>query len=213
MGPEHSGIPEAASGSKLPFRSPPPSTPAGGAVWPGDKWFRDMGEAAQTIREECERLFCNTLSEVFLGERNRGRQELLVMDAYRLNLRQDYTNHPYNKVKKWIEVWDYAGDATYRGFVTTCGDEETLFVFFEDYTSGNCLKSGLLALFELASLPVFGCARIVTCIPRSGDTVELDIVRNLGWCGFELTTLDPWILLEHNHHVLSPKWLFLVAEI
>jgi len=74
-------------------------------------------------------------------------------------------------------------------------------------------RSSLLALFELASLSVFGCTRIVTCIPRSGDTVELDIVRNLGWCGFELTTLDPWILLEHNHRVLSSKWLFLVAEI
>jgi hypothetical protein len=39
-------------------------------------------------------------------------------------------------------VWDYSGDAIYRGFVAGEDDERTLFVFLEDGTIGQGLKSG-----------------------------------------------------------------------
>lgn len=77
------------------------------------------------------------------------------------------------------------------------------------------LQSGrLIALFELAGMSAFGCSQIVACIRRSQDAAELEVVRNLGWCGFSLTTLNPWVsdgcCCEST---LSPRWIFLCAEV
>ena len=74
------------------------------------------------------------------------------------------------------------------------------------------LLKRLIALFELANLSAFGCAQIVACIPRSHDAVETEAVRNLGWCGFNLTTLQPWSAESGIECSLSTKWLFLDAE-
>ncbi|KAG9815477.1 hypothetical protein KCU90_g25215, partial [Aureobasidium melanogenum] len=59
---------------------------AGGAGWassspqrPGIKARSRSGGAAYTITEECERLFCETLDTVFLGEGNTVAQDSLVM--------------------------------------------------------------------------------------------------------------------------------------
>lgn len=60
-------------------------------------------------------------------------------------------------VKCWMEVWDYAGDAIYRGFLAerkvggvvngAAGVERTLFVFFSDFgLDGQGLKSGYVFL-------------------------------------------------------------------
>jgi hypothetical protein len=73
--------------------------------------------------------------------------------------------------------------------------------------------SRLIALFELASMPMFECSQIVACIPRSQEVTDSEIVRNLGWCGFNLTTLKPWISEQCVEHCLSTKWLFLCAEV
>ncbi|XHG06388.1 hypothetical protein AWENTII_009586 [Aspergillus wentii] len=113
--------------------------------------------------------------------------------------------------------------------------ERTLFVFFAEDTLGHSLKTGyaasstpllflvhrlipptncrLIALFELASISNFDCSQIVACIRRSQDTAELEAVRNLGWCGFSLTTLKPWITDNDDEFSLSEKWLFLSAEV
>lgn len=48
----------------------------------------------------------------------------------------------HDRIQRWIEVWDYAGDAIYRGFVAEISGERTLFVFFEDGALGHGLKSG-----------------------------------------------------------------------
>lgn len=48
----------------------------------------------------------------------------------------------HNRIQRWIEVWDYTGDAIYRGFVTDTNGERALFVFFEDSALGHGLKSG-----------------------------------------------------------------------
>lgn len=48
----------------------------------------------------------------------------------------------HDRIQRWIEVWDYSGDAIYRGFVTEINGERTLFVFLENDALGHGLKSG-----------------------------------------------------------------------
>lgn len=62
-------------------------------------------------------------------------------------------------------------------------------------------------------MPAFDCSQIVACISRSQDTAELEVVRNLGWCGFGLTTLKPWVSDGCRESVVSPRWIFLSAEV
>lgn len=69
-----------------------------------------------------------------------------------------------------------------------------------------------MALFELAEIDTFGCSQIVACVSRSQRTDEMELVRSLGWCGFNLTTLEPWMTSE-TQGCLSDEWLFLVAEV
>jgi hypothetical protein len=47
----------------------------------------------------------------------------------------------HGRIHRWIEVWDYSGDAIYRGFVAENNKERTLFVFFEN-SALDGLKSG-----------------------------------------------------------------------
>lgn len=148
---------------------------------------------------------------------------------------QHHIEDHHGSIQKWVEVWDYSGDAIYRGFVTGEDDERTLFVFLEDGTIGHGLKSGyetilfydlvcfvaniclgrLIALFELAGTDAFDCSQIVACVKRSQHADEMELVRSLGWCGFNLTTLDPWIKSPSGTAgpALSTEWLFLVAEV
>lgn len=45
------------------------------------------------------------------------------------------------EVDAWMEVWDYAGGASFRAFVANDGEEKTLFVFFDiEGTLGRDLK-------------------------------------------------------------------------
>jgi len=45
-------------------------------------------------------------------------------------------------VGMWIEVWDYAGGARFRGFVAGDGEDRAMFVFFDDGVVGSDLKPG-----------------------------------------------------------------------
>ncbi|GFF95424.1 uncharacterized RING finger protein P8B7.15c [Aspergillus lentulus] len=213
-GPEHSGIPEVTSGSKTPSSSPPRLLPVPspvGSSWPGSQLPEYKGEATYTIPEECERLFCDKLRAIFIGEMKFAQQESPGMDAYQS--RPNWAGRGKRPIRNWVEVWDYVGDAIYRGFLTDMNDERTLFLFFRDSVLGHNFKAGLIALFELASMPMFECSQIVACIPRSQEVADSEIVRNLGWCGFNLTTLKPWISEQCVEHCLSTKWLFLCAEV
>ncbi|OGE52636.1 hypothetical protein PENARI_c009G06182 [Penicillium arizonense] len=211
--PEYSGIPEVPSGSKSALLSPPLDIPASSAerTWPGNGWPEFRGEATHTIPEECERLFCDKLSTTFLGEGSFVRQESLGMDVFQNIPNQIGQGH--DRIQRWIEVWDYSGDAIYRGFVAENNGERTLFVFFEDRALDQGLKSGLIALFELADMTTFGCSQIVACVGRSERTDAMELVRSLGWCGFSLTTLEPWMSSGDQGVPISDKWLFLVAEV
>ncbi|KAJ5457124.1 hypothetical protein N7530_012398 [Penicillium desertorum] len=210
----YSGIPEVPSGTKSSRSSPPHDILDSHAerTWPGSNWPEYKGEATHNIPEECERLFCDKLSTTFLGERSFVGQESLGMDAFQ-NIQSNQIEHQHGRIQRWIEVWDYSSDAIYRGFVAEHNKERTLFVFFEDRALEHGLKSGLIALFELADLATFGCSQIVACVSRSQRTDEMELVRSLGWCGFNLTTLAPWVSDREPGPCLSNKWLFLVAEV
>ncbi|KAK2762818.1 hypothetical protein FQN54_000993 [Arachnomyces sp. PD_36] len=210
---EPSGIPEVRSGSNQLSLSPPPTTSAENS-WSNSDVSEYPGEAAQIITGECERLFCDTLSANFLGEGKFARQQSLVVDAYRQRFRPDENSESRIRIQRWLKMWDYSGDAIYRGFVAGVGGDNTLFVFFEGHLSGQGLKSGLMALFELASTAGFDCSRIVACVDRSTNQTELDAtIRNLGWVGFELTTLNDWVSWAGRSKLTSDKWLFMAVEV
>ncbi|KAF4210757.1 hypothetical protein CNMCM5878_003861 [Aspergillus fumigatiaffinis] len=142
-GPEHSGIPEVPSGSKTPSSSPPRSLPVPspvGSSWPGNQLPEYKGEATYTIPEECERLFCDKLRAIFIGEMKFAQQESPGMDAYQS--RPNWTGREKRPIRNWVEVWDYVGDAIYRGFLTDMNDGRTLFLFFKDSVLGHNLKAG-----------------------------------------------------------------------
>lgn len=111
-------------------------------------------EAAYTIPGECERLFCDNMAAIFLGEGNFVRPESLGMDA--LDIRPDEAKKERTCIQRWVEVLDYTSDAVYRGFVGSVGEEQTLFVFFEDSIPGCNLKTGYVYLDILSYL---GCYR------------------------------------------------------
>jgi len=140
--PEHSGIPEVPSGSKSSMRSPPLDLPTSiERSWPGNNWPEYKGEATHTIPEECERLFCDKLFTTFLGEGTGMTQESLGMGVFQ-NIQANHMGPMHDRIRRWIEVWDYTSDAIYRGFVADVDGEQTLFVFLEDGAFGHGLKSG-----------------------------------------------------------------------
>ncbi|EER43417.1 ornithine decarboxylase antizyme [Histoplasma capsulatum H143] len=229
---EPSGIPEVPTGHKFPPTSPPTnvSATAAASAVVADQ-FRSSpkapgcdGEAVQTITEECERLFCDTLWSMFLGERQLAPQQSLVIGATHndnnnnnkgVNVSEIARKRAVGRIQNFIEVWDYAGDTIYRGFVAADGNRRTLFVFFDNHIcAGQGLKSGLMALFEIGSMTDLGCSEMVACVDRSMDEVELDaVIRNLGWVGFELSTLRDWVVPAAKGQFISNRWLFMTVEI
>lgn len=164
--------------------------------------------AANIITEECERLFCETLKAVFLGERNMA-EGSLVDDAH-IPIASDGYFEATEQVQGWVEVWDYTGGARFRGFVSG-GAEKSLFVFFDRGAVGKDLKHGLMALIELAGTPYFDCSTLVVCLDRTSGSGELkNLIRDLGWVGFEMTTLDRW---SNQRDVTSEQWLFLGMDV
>ncbi|EED23600.1 yippee family protein [Talaromyces stipitatus ATCC 10500] len=214
------GMPEVPSGPDSRMTSPPHNISNTANTWPRHKVPRNSidninrGEAAQTITEECERLFCDTLSVMFLGERNRRHRTSLAMGAFQQNVRPDNRKLSRQRdIEAYLELWDYANDAIYRGFVVDGCGQRTLFVFLDSQATSHGIKTALLSLFELAELEAFECSQIMACVPRSDDPVGSGIVRNLGWCGFSLTSLDSWMPPGNGGMALSDRWLFLAAQV
>ena len=146
--------------------SPPPSPDAAPFERPGLKARKRSGGAAYTITEECERLFCETLKAVFLGEGN------ARSDSLEMGMRSSTTTATRRKsfgrahvhglptpspspadgqlafdltqgfVKEWVEIWDYAGGLRFRAFVAERMGSRTLFVFFDQEVIGKDLKQG-----------------------------------------------------------------------
>jgi hypothetical protein len=132
---------------------------------------RKRGGAAYTITEECERLFCETLRAVFLGEGSQQRQDSLVMgmhsttttnitiaNDYGIDARRDSESSMGSSpgmvqfprveigekgaITDYIEMWDYVGGIRFRGFVAEKDEEKAMFVFFDESVIGGDLKAG-----------------------------------------------------------------------
>ncbi|KAK5992370.1 hypothetical protein PT974_05774 [Cladobotryum mycophilum] len=113
-------------------------------------------------------------------------------------------------IDAWMEVWDYAGGASFRAFVADNGTEKSLFIFFDfEGVMGRDLKRALMALIELGDGPL-GCSHIVTCIDRRlpADKAR-ELIKSLQWVGFDMTTLDFW---ANDLDVTSKQWVFMGME-
>jgi hypothetical protein len=70
--------------------------------------------------------------------------------------------------------------------------------------------ASLMALLELCEMDSFSCSRLVVSIDRYTEPVAMDtLVKDLGWIGFELTTLKDF---TGEGEVISDKWLFLEMD-
>ncbi|KAL2071648.1 hypothetical protein VTL71DRAFT_12883 [Oculimacula yallundae] len=175
--------------------------------------------AAYHIRGECERLFCETMKVVFLGDAgkttNNGSFEIgtNVHSApdESVNVHEDYfVKRPSQALDAWVEIWDYSGGSSFRGFVGGDGDKKSLFAFFDSAVVGRDLKQGLMALIELAE-SVFAVNQVVICLDRSVPEVDRKaFLKSLRWVGFELISLDMW---ANKLDVTSDRWLYLGMEV
>ncbi|KAF2650513.1 hypothetical protein K491DRAFT_608600 [Lophiostoma macrostomum CBS 122681] len=193
------------------------------------------GGAAYHITEECERLFCETLRTVFLGEGDMARQDSLVMSMHK-QLPADVNDYGVQvqqfadqgtglpsppesdgpavakgSICDWIETWDYVGGIMFRGFVAENDGEKAMFVFFDQAVIWGDLKAGLMALLELCDVPYFSCSRLVVCVDRHTESrARIALTKDLGWIGFQLTTLGDF---ADGDEVTSDEWLFMDMEV
>jgi len=114
------------------------------------------------------------------------------------------------EVSAWLEVWDYVGGASVRAFVARSGSDKTLFAFLDASSLERELKAALVALIEIAEDPL-GCSSLVLCVDRSiPDAESKELLKSLGWVGFEVTGLGQWI---GGRDITSKRWLFLGMEV
>ena len=123
----------------LPPRSPPLAAQAIQDECFSDSWKkkRKVG-AAYTISESVRDFLCKKLTTIFLSERKAVKQDCLEVGAY---LDKDGLTSP-RLLEEWVEIWDYAGDLRFRGFVGGKGYTRGLFVFFDSTLVGKDLKAG-----------------------------------------------------------------------
>ena len=70
-----------------------------------------------------------------------------------------------------------------------------------------------MALLEFTSHSSIACENLVVCLDRQIEKPKLQrVMRDLGWVGFELTTLDAWVPASTDE-ITSPKWIFLNMEV
>lgn len=68
-----------------------------------------------------------------------------------------------------------------------------------------------MALLELCDISYFGCSRLVVCIDRHTEArVSEALTKDLGWIGFQLTTLDDF---TQQDEITSEKWLFMDMDV
>ncbi|KAF2402375.1 hypothetical protein EJ06DRAFT_473778 [Trichodelitschia bisporula] len=230
-----------AEGIPSPPRSPPLAAYAmsnGLSLSPPSKDANraNRGGAVYTITGECERLFCDVLKSVFLGERKMS-SDSLVMGAHNhmytnrhegsledasfsLDLRDSGLSSSHSSlesiarqgslVEDWLVVWDYAGGARFRGFIACQEDKRALIIFFDEGVVGRDLKPGLMALLELCNISAVDCSQVIFCVDRKFDAeTSKYLIRDLGWVGFEPITLAEW---TGSDDIISDQWLFLGME-
>ncbi|PQE04817.1 ornithine decarboxylase antizyme protein [Rutstroemia sp. NJR-2017a BBW] len=225
-----SGIPEVRSGLISPPSSPPLAALTSAnelALTSSSSKKRDVNGrtksrkegAAYAIREECERLFCENMKHIFLGEEGSASNGSFGMgtDTYSSIDDDDVDVHSYfgnikmnQSIDAWVEIWDYSGGCSFRGFVGGYGEEKSLFAFFDSSVIGRDLKQGLMALIELAD-EVFAVSQVVICVDRLISEADRSaFMKSLRWVGFELTTLEMW---SKALDTTSNRWLLMQLEV
>jgi hypothetical protein len=122
-------------------------------------WSQICAASETETDQPSERLFCETLRSVFLGEGSQHREDSLVMgmhsaindygfevEGYPDRLMDSPELGSFNSekgvVSDWIEMWDYVGGIRFRGFVADKKDERAMFVFFDQSIVVGDLKAG-----------------------------------------------------------------------
>lgn len=68
-----------------------------------------------------------------------------------------------------------------------------------------------MAVLELCEVDYFSCSRLVVCLDRTTDARAMNaLVKDLGWIGFQLTTLNDF---TDGDDITSNKWLFMDMDI
>jgi len=71
-----------------------------------------------------------------------------------------------------------------------------------------------MALLELCEDAAFDCSRLVACLDRTTEPEGLEsLTKDLGWAGFENTTLARWVEDPHGDDIVSTRWLLLDVEV
>ena len=69
-----------------------------------------------------------------------------------------------------------------------------------------------MTLMELATA-LFNCSQVIVCLDRSIEGAGLGkLIRNFGWVGFGLTTLDGWGGGVVQGDLISDRWIFLSMD-
>lgn len=123
---------------------------------------------------------------------------------------------PFAAPSAWLELWDFVGCGSFRGFLAEDPTGETsLFAFFDASVLSRDLKRALMALIELADTAL-NCAHLVICVDRGGAEALPDeaatLLKGLQWAGFSLTTLDTWTG-GACVDVTSSRWIFMGMEL
>ncbi len=111
--------------------------------------------APYAITGECERLFCDSMRALFLGEGTTVQNGSRVMGTSNAGSAATVGNGKKDPsssrrgggpvpgiVQHWLVVWDYIGSASFRGFVVNRRGEKDMFVFFDRATIVQDLKPG-----------------------------------------------------------------------
>jgi len=162
-----SGFPEVSSGLISPPSSPPLAALTSANELAlirsnsskkrdnnGKRISRKEG-AAYTIRGECERLFCENMKSIFLGEEGRmDSNGSIVMGTNAYSPPDDsvdafsyFSNN--QTIDAWLEIWDYTSGCSFRAFVGGNDDKKSLFVFFDASVIGRDLKQGSVTKLQL----------------------------------------------------------------
>ena len=69
-----------------------------------------------------------------------------------------------------------------------------------------------MALLELAGSDALDCNQLIICVDRTSEAeAREDVIRNLGWVGFEAMMLDQWA--GRGAGCISNRWLFLGMDV
>lgn len=91
------------------------------------------------------------MKTVFLGDEGRVFNGSNVMGANAhsppdgsVNVYNNYFGNVKNGqvIDAWLEIWDYSGGCSFRGFVGGNGDQKSLFAFFDSAVIERDLKQG-----------------------------------------------------------------------